>query len=136
MKHQSIRVLIQEYFDDLKNRSEFPDTIVDNGNEWRKRDSSENAVMREQFSVSKRAIIKQWEIQTGISWPVYACDVYSESGRLIRKAGDRYDAHHVQPLTFGGDNSPPNITPLHAIDHFDKKGVHAPNSPYGRIGLL
>ena len=59
-----------------------------------------------------------------------------ETSVIIRRSGDRYDAHHIQPLTFGGRNIATNITPLHVLEHFDKRGVHAPDSPYGRIERL
>jgi len=123
-----------EYFEDLKNRSEYPDTIVDSGNDWHRRDSAENAEMRDEFDDVKGDLINQWEEDNGVEWPTYDEDVYTDSGSKIRGAGNRYDAHHIQPLTYGGENISSNITPLHALEHFDKKGVHAPNSPFGRMG--
>jgi len=125
--------LRKEYFDGLRAVSDYPSTIVDNGNGWHRLDSVENIVMREDFDRRKRDLISQWETDNGISWPTYDEDVYLESGTIIRRAGDRYDAHHIQPLTFGGGNMAINLTPLHVLEHFDKRGVHAPNSPFGRI---
>jgi hypothetical protein len=134
VKFLTLTELKPEYFEDLRNRSEYPETIVDNGNAWTRREASENAEMRDEFDDVKRGLIRQWEDQNGISWPTYNEDVYTDTGSMIRGAGNRYDAHHIQPLTYGGENTASNITPLHALEHFDKKGVHAPDSPFGRMG--
>jgi hypothetical protein len=130
-----IQELRSEYYDDLKNRSEYPDTIVDNGNDWSRRDAVENAEMRDEFDDSKGDLIRQWEDENGVKWPTYDEDIYTDSGNKIRGVGNRYDAHHIQPLTYGGENTASNITPLHALEHFDKKGVHASDSPFGRMGI-
>ena len=55
---------------------------------------------------------------------------------MIRKAGGDYDAHHIQPLGMGGKNEASNITPLHANEHYDKQGVHAPDSPYSKLDKM
>jgi hypothetical protein len=125
-----------EYFDGLRMVSDYPDSIVDDGNSWSRIDSAENVIMREDFDKSKRDLIAQWEADNGIPWPIYNEDIYMETGSIIRRAGHRYDAHHIQPLTFGGRNIAANITPLHVLEHFDKRGVHAPDSPCGRIERL
>lgn len=36
----------------------------------------------------------------------------------------------------GGKNEASNITPLHAEVHYDKQGIHAPNSPYTKMNQL
>ena len=124
-----------DYFDDLKNRSEYPDTIDDslkNGN-WEKMSPEDTEKKRAEFAKDKGDLISQWENDNGMKWPTYTEDVVSPSGKVIRNAGDKYDAHHIQPLTFGGQNEASNITPMHASEHFDKQGVHAPDSPFGKI---
>lgn len=88
---------------------------------------------RTEFNQNRNAIIDGWEKTNGSDWPRYKEDVYSDSGKLIRRAGDRYDAHHIQPLELGGKNSSENITPMHAKDHYDKQGIHRPGSPYDSI---
>ena len=92
--------------------------------------------MREEFGNIKNKLIKDWEKLHNEKWPTYKEDVYSAYGKLIRRAGDKYDAHHIQPLTFGGENIANNITPLHVCEHFDKQGVHSPESPFGTIEKL
>ena len=89
--------------------------------------------MREEFDDKKAILKKEWEEVNGRSWPKYEEDVYSDSGKLIRKKGSDYDAHHTHPLSMGGKNEVGNITPLHAKEHYDKQGVHAPGSPYDRL---
>ena len=61
---------------------------------------------------------------------------YSSNGKMIRKAGGDYDAHHIQPLGMNGKNEASNITPLHANEHYDKQGVHAPDSPYSKLDKM
>ena len=58
------------------------------------------------------------------------------NGKLIRKAGSDYDAHHIQPLGMGGKNEVKNITPLNAEVHYDKQGVHSPDSPYTKMDKM
>ncbi len=130
--------LKNDYFDDLKSRSEYPDTINVSikENDWKKIDPEQNGEMREEFGNSKNRLISDWEARNNQKWPTYREDVYSPNGKLIRRAGDKYDAHHIQPLTYDGKNSAENITPLHASEHFDKQGVHSPNSPFGKMEKL
>ena len=132
---ESFNELKDDYFDDVKSKSEYPETIDDSIKErdWRRIEPEENAQRREEFGDNKKELIKQWEADNGRSWPTYSEDVYSQNGKLIRRAGDKYDAHHVQPLTFDGKNESNNITPIHASSHYDKQGVHAPDSPYGKM---
>lgn len=130
--------LKNDYFDDLKSRSEYPNTIDDSikENDWKKIEPEQNGEMREEFGNSKNRLISDWEARNNQKWPTYGEDVYSPNGKLIRRAGDKYDAHHIQPLTYDGKNSAENITPLHASEHFDKQGVHSSNSPFGKMEKL
>lgn len=129
---EQIEKLLKEYLDDLKNNSEYPDTIEDDGESYEKLSPEETAEKRAEFNANKERLIKEWEEKNGKEWPRYKEDVYV-NGKLIRKAGDRYDAHHIHPLSLGGKNESSNITPISAEKHFDKQGVHAPDSPYGKL---
>ena len=127
---------LNEYFDDLKSNSECPETIPDRpfeSSDLEKISPEENAKMREEFVDKKAELKKEWEEMNGRSWPKYEQDVYSANGKLIRKAGSDYDAHHIQPLGMGGKNEASNLTPLSAEVHYDKQGVHAPDSPYSKL---
>ena len=133
---ENLEKLLEDYFDDLKNRSEFPDTLPDkpfSTEDLEKLSPEEVAKRREEFDDKKAELKKQWELENGKPWPKYETDVYSANGKLIRKAGSDYDAHHIQPLCMGGKNEAKNITPLHAQEHYDKQGIHSPDSPYSKI---
>ena len=133
---ENLEKLLEDYFDDLKNRSEFPDTLPDkpfSTEDLERLTPEEVAERREEFDEKKAELKKQWELENGRPWPKYETDVYSSNDKLIRKAGNDYDAHHIQPLCMGGKNEAKNITPLHAQEHYDKQGVHSPDSPYSNI---
>lgn len=128
--------VLRDYFDDLKSESEYPETIPDkpfDTSDIKKRTPEENAEKREEFDDQKARLKQEWEEINGRPWPKYDHDVYSANGKLIRKAGSSYDAHHIQPLGMGGENVASNITPLSAEVHYDKQGIHAPDSPYGKL---
>ena len=130
---------IKEYFDDLKDKSECPETISDKpfeASDLEKRSPDENAEMREKFTERKDELKKEWEVANGKLWPKYKRDVYSTNGKLIRKAGMDYDIHHIQPLGMGGKNEASNIAPLHADVHYDKQGVHSSDSPYSKLDKI
>lgn len=132
----NLEQIVEEYFEDLKSKSEYPETISDKPfevSDLKRITPVENAKMHDEYDDLKADLRKQWEEINGMPWPKYENDVYSANGNLIRKAGDNYDLHHVQPLGMGGKNEVGNITPLHAEVHYDKQGIHAPDSPYSKI---
>ncbi len=136
---KNIEEILDEYFTDLKEKSECPETLLEktfDASDLKKRSPEENAVMREEFSEKKVLLKKAWEEVNGRPWPKYEQDVFSENGKLIRKAGSDYDAHHIQPLGMGGRNEANNITPLNAEVHYDKQGVHSPDSPYSKLNQM
>lgn len=136
---KEVAVTLDEYFDDLKSKSEFPDTIPDKPfevSDMEKISPEKNAEMREEFDSMKNELKKQWEQENGRPWPKYEHDVYSANGKLIRKAGSDYDVHHIQPLGLGGKNEVSNITPLNAEVHYDKQGIHSPDSPYSKLNSM
>ncbi len=138
-KENNIEQTLNDYFDDLKEKSDCPETIPDRpfeASDLEKRTPEENAEMRDEFDDKKAQLKKEWEEANGRPWPKYEEDVYSSNGKLIRKAGTDYDAHHIQPLSMGGKNEASNITPLHAEVHYDKQGVHAPDSPYSKLDQM
>lgn len=135
----NIEKVLRDYFRDLKEKSECPETIPDKpfeASDLKKRTPEDNAEKREEFSDKKAQLKKEWEEANGRPWPKYDHDVYSANGKLIRRAGSDYDAHHIQPLGMGGENVASNITPLNAEVHYDKQGVHAPDSPYSKLDQM
>lgn len=136
---ENLEEVLDEYFDDLKGKSECPETVQDNPfniSDLEKQPPEKTAEMRDEFDDKKTELKRQWEENNGMSWPKYEKDVYSCNDKLIRKAGSDYDAHHIQPLAMGGKNEVSNITPLTAEVHYDKQGVHSPNSPYSRMDKM
>lgn len=128
--------LVDEYLDDVVENSAYPETIdkekAKNEN-WEKISPEETAKERADFNQNKNGTIAEWEKENRKTWSVYEKDVYDDKGNLIRKKGQRYDAHHIQPLSMGGKNSADNITPISAEKHYDHKGVHANGSPYDNL---
>ncbi len=123
------------YYQDLMNRSQYG-VSINQGKidvQWKKITPERNEIKREEFGQNKNSLIKSWEEINSQEWPTYDQDVYTNSGKLIRRKGDKYDAHHIHPLSLGGENSANNLMPLHALEHFDKQGVHASDSPYGKL---
>lgn len=133
---KDLEKVTEEYFKDVRDKSEFADTIPEKPfeiSDLKKISPEERAEMREEFNSKREQLREEWEIATGREWPRYKEDVYSANGNLIRKAGDYYDAHHVLPLEVGGKNEVSNITPLHAEVHYDKQGVHATGGPCDKM---
>lgn len=135
-KDKEFQELKEDYIDDIVKNSEVPETIdaekAKSAN-FEKCSPEETAAKREEFNAQKDELIQQWEKENGQEWPTYQEDVYSSNGHLIRRAGDKYDAHHIQPLSMGGKNEASNITPLHAKCHYDRQGIHSYDSPYAKI---
>lgn len=126
------------YLDDVVKRSQVKDTIdISNLKKrpWKRISPEKNKIMREQFANRdfKDSLIKEWEDVNNRKWPTYEKDIYSKNGNLIRRAGERFDAHHIQPLGMNGQNIASNITPMHALDHTDHWGIHANGSPYDAL---
>ena len=115
---------IKEYIDDLKSKSEYPDTIKNRIDPNNIEISSPDRVkqLREEFDDMKSDLRKEWERINNKEWPRYKEDICNSNEIRIRKAGDCYDAHHVQPLQLGGKNEATNITPLGLDEH---KAVHS-----------
>lgn len=126
----------QMYFRQLKDISPCPETLAYSAlftDAWDRLSPEQIMEKRIQFNECKADLKMEWEALNQRSWPKYTTDVYSASGYLIRRAGNDYDAHHLRPLCVGGENTAENITPLHALDHYDKQGVHANDTPYAHL---
>ena len=126
-QENKLEASLNDYIDDLKSKSECPETISTdetNLSKMEKQSSERVAELREEFDDNKPKLRKEWEIQNGREWPKYTEDVYNENGQIIRRKGDNYDAHHIQPLCLGGENIASNITPLDIYSHRD---VHSSN---------
>jgi len=126
---EKIKVLEEvkdKYISDLKSKSDCPESIKDNidASKLEKTSPEENAKLREEFEQNKKDLIAQWEKDNNTEWPKYTEPVYNVDGKMIKKVGYRYDAHHIQPLELGGKNEASNITPLDCKKHQE---VHSKN---------
>lgn len=136
---EELEHLIGEYFEELLNYSDYPETIVEAIFEMSDIEMisvEDNKIQKKEFESTKRDLKSEWEHRNGIPWPRYDEDVYSDSGNLIRKKGDCYDAHHILPSKMGGKNVVENITPLHASVHYDRQGIHRDDGPYGQMSKI
>ena len=127
VRNEMIEKVFDDYIEDLKNKSDYPETISNTKTDVSKLEvQSPETVkkLREEFDDKKDSIRKQWEIQNNREWPTYKEDVYGPGGNVIRRAGDKYDAHHEIPLKLGGNNDVSNITPLSVNKH---KEIHSQN---------
>lgn len=89
----------------------------------------ETAKHRAEFDKVKNKVIKEWEENTGQKWPVYNENVISEkTGKIIRKHGDKYDAHHIIENTFGGEHEWWNMHPA-KFPNEHQAGIHGTGSP-------
>ncbi len=106
----------------LKSKSEFADTIKSDAldiSSFERVSPEQVKKLRTEFSNLdfKNDLRKEWEKRNNQEWPRYKEDVYNKNGIKVRKKGDYYDAHHIQPLSMGGQNVASNITPLDVLKH-------------------
>ena len=121
----------KDYIDDVKSKSEYPETVKIKADEIQLRDcSKETKEKRVEFEGVKRARIKEWEEKYGREFPKEQKDVVSEDGTILKKAGSRYELHHIVPLKLGGDNSLDNLTPMSYSAH---KALHGAGSAYSKL---
>ena len=131
--NKDISELAKEYIDDLKSKSDCPDTIPSDAIDATKLElqpPEKVADKREEFDDNKAKLRKEWEELNHQEWPKYKEDVVNDDGKVIRKAGDNYDAHHIQPLQLGGENVASNITPLDINSH---REVHSSTGSCKRL---
>ncbi|WP_281292956.1 HNH endonuclease [Bacillus marasmi] len=83
---------------------------------------------RNKFNSVKNKLIKEWEENTGQTWPRYTKEIYDKKGRLARDIGQPYDAHHIIDNNFGGPREWWNIHPAKFPDEH-QAGIHGKGSP-------
>ena len=133
IQKKDVSELVQDYIDDLKSKSECPETILTDAIDSDKLEvqtPEKVAEKREEFDDNKAKLRKEWEELNHQEWPKYKEDVVNDDGKVIRKAGDNYDAHHIQPLQLGGENVASNITPLDVNSH---REVHSSTGSCKRL---
>jgi hypothetical protein len=83
---------------------------------------------RNAFESIKDRVIRDWERETGQVWPTYTEDLPGKGGKILRKAGDKYDAHHIIENKVGGDHEWWNMHPAKFPDEH-QGGIHGAGSP-------
>ncbi|MEG7335467.1 ribonuclease YeeF family protein [Bacillus sp. 0102A] len=128
---------IKKYIRDIEGRTcrELPKNQIEKlketlrNKEYKKMSPIETAKHRAEFDRVKNKVIKEWEENTGQKWPVYNENVISEkTGKVIRKKGDKYDAHHIIENTFGGEHEWWNMHPA-KFPNEHQAGIHGAGSP-------
>ncbi len=133
---ETLDQLIDNYIEDLKGKAEYPELISRDSikiEDLKIVDSETVGQLRTEFNNNRDNLRKEWESLNGKEWPTYSEDVCTEDGRIIRKEGDKFDAHHNEPLSMGGKNEATNITPIHVLNHYDHLGVHAIGAPLDQL---
>lgn len=128
---------IKKYIRDIEGRTgrELPKNQIEKlkealrNKEYKKMSPIETAKHRAEFDKVKNKVIKEWEENTGQKWPMYNENVISEkTGKIIRKKGDKYDAHHIIENTFGGEHEWWNMHPA-KFPNEHQAGIHGTGSP-------
>ncbi|MGD6976945.1 T7SS effector LXG polymorphic toxin [Bacillus altitudinis] len=128
---------IKKYVRDIEGRTgrELPKNQIDNlkaalrNKEYSKMSPIETAKHRAKFDSVKNKVIKEWGRNTGQKWPVYNENIISgKTGKVIRKKGDKYDAHHIIENTFGGEHEWWNMHPA-KFPNEHQAGIHGAGSP-------
>ena len=121
------------YLDDILGQAvvvnEYPDSVRKNLDNWyfthsvtptgRVRIDSDYdyEAARTAFEEIEETLIIEWEDLYDMKWPTYSVD------NEWRAAGDKYDAHHIIPMSHHGPNQAWNIMPLEFPKHW---GFHNP----------
>ena len=137
-KTEPLEKYVDAYIKDVKAGAEYPETVKNiNLDASQLKDVPENIYKERQaeFKRIKPKLIKEFEEKHGIKYPRHTKDYYLD-GKLIHKKGDLYDVHHIKPLCLGVENTIANITPMGFKAHYDKHGIHAPNSAFDNMRKL
>lgn len=126
--------LKNNYIDDLRGKSPCPETLKSvDINHIEKISSEVTKKRRSEFNNNRNKIIKEWETNHNQTWPTYSNDIIGKNGTIVRYKGQCLEAHHIKPLSLGGENSGVNITPMHYKDHNDHRGIHSNEGSYKKL---
>ena len=101
--------------------------------EYRKLTPKETALHRSDFNKVKNRLISEWEVNTGQKWPTYINDVTSpNTNKVVRRAGDKYDAHHIIENSYGGEHEWWNIHPVR-FPNEHQSGIHGTGAPANKL---
>ena len=101
--------------------------------EYKKLPTAEVNNHRKEFNKVTNKLIEEWELNTNQTWPRYTENVYSKDGkRILRRAGEKYDAHHLIENSYGGDNKWWNIHPA-KFPNEHQSGIHRSGGPSRKL---
>lgn len=102
-------------------------------NKYSKLSKDEIKAARISFNNNKNSLIEEWEKNTGQTWPTYSEDIISEkTGQIYIHKGDKYDAHHLIELSYGGEETWWNIHPAKRPSEH-QGGIHGSGSSANEI---
>lgn len=132
--NERIEKLTSDYMDELREKSPCPETLESvDINSIEKVSSEDVAKNRSEFNSHRNKIIEQWEKIYNQPWPTYSEDIIGKNGKVVRHKGQRLEAHHIKPLSLGGENIGANITPMEYKDHNDHRGIHSNEGSYKKL---
>ncbi|MBC1606023.1 hypothetical protein HCJ39_14995 [Listeria rocourtiae] len=121
VEQQTSRKIVKIQVDALKNALRTK--------EYTKLTPAETTKHRVKFDGNKSKLITEWETKLEEKWPTYSENVYSDrNGKIIRRTGEKYDAHHIIENTFGGEHEWWNIHPA-KFPNEHQAGIHGAGSP-------
>ena len=136
---------LNDYLEDIRTRTQRPMTdeqlealrneVMGKTYEYLGKEGSEKR--REAFGKAKDKMIDDWETnnptptgQKG-TWPKYRQDVINpDTDKILRKKGNRYDAHEIVPNSYGSPHQWWNITPADIKQH---QGIHRSDGPFNDL---
>lgn len=81
---------------------------------------------RKEFNKKKKSLLTEWGNHYNTSWTKYTENLISKtSGKILRKVGNNYEAHHIIELDYGGENSWYN---LHPATFYEHQNIHRKGS--------
>ena len=132
--NEHIERLTSDYIDELREKSPCPETLKSvDIDQIEKVPSDVTKTRRSEFNSHRKEIIKQWEKIHNQTWPTYNSDIIGKNGTIVRYKGQGLEAHHIKPLSLGGENKGLNITPMEYKDHNDHRGIHSNEGSYKKL---
>ena len=89
---------------------------------------------KEFTSSVRKMVIREWEKNTGRTWPKYQQDVFKSDGSVLAKKGQNYEAHHIIPKNDGGPHAWWNMHPVPRPAH--QADVHGSGSLLNQLLAL
>lgn len=91
-----------------------------------KMNDKQKAKHRTEFNKRRVDLRQEWETMTGQEWPKYKENIYL-NGKIARRAGGCFDAHHIVENSYGGKHEWWNLHPA-AYPNEHQDGLHDNNS--------